>query len=134
MKNLKEQMIEITESKGVCNAIEFAFTHSKMSKEHTSKPVRLSVIHTPEEAATYAKNLQDYQQKVIEINDINREIEKTNEEIVSIVERFIIDASGLNSIPEQYRDKVYSYAYSEGRSLGFCEVYRKLLKLIEIFN
>ncbi len=51
-----------------------------------------------------------------------------------LLEEKIKDDSGLNSIPEQYRDKVYSYAYEQGRGSGYGEVYHYLCNLVEIFD
>jgi hypothetical protein len=42
--------------------------------------------------------------------------------------------SGLNTIPEQYRDKVYAYAYEQGHSSGMSEVSIYLERLLQIFD
>jgi hypothetical protein len=51
----------------------------------------------------------------------------------NLLENKIKEDSGLNDIPEQYRDKVYSYAYQQGHSSGYSEVYNYLLDLVDIF-
>lgn len=40
----------------------------------------------------------------------------------------------LKEIPSRYRDKVFDYAYREGHSSGYSEVYNYLLDLVEIFK
>lgn len=56
-------------------------------------------------------------------------------EMNDIIEQFIKDLSGLNSIvPEKYRDKVYQKAYDDGHSAGYYEVYLHLQDLVVIFE
>lgn len=50
-----------------------------------------------------------------------------------LLEEMIKDDSGLNDIPEQYRDKLYNYAWEKGHSSGYSEVYNCLCNLVEIF-
>ena len=52
----------------------------------------------------------------------------------SILVEKIKEDSGLNDIPEQYREKVYNYAYQRGHSSGMSEVKIYLDELVEIFN
>lgn len=52
----------------------------------------------------------------------------------SLLEDKVKEDSGLNQIPEQYRDKVYSYAYQKGHGSGMSEVKCYLEELVEIFN
>jgi len=50
------------------------------------------------------------------------------------MESYIKDIAGLNTIPKQYQEKVWSKAYSDGHSNGYVEVYNCLNNLLEIFN
>lgn len=40
----------------------------------------------------------------------------------------------LLKIPEKYREKVKAYAYQEGHSSGWSEIYNYVLDLVEIFK
>ena len=40
----------------------------------------------------------------------------------------------LEQVPEQYRDKLWEYAYMQGHSCGYQEVYNYMLDLVEIFK
>jgi len=55
-------------------------------------------------------------------------------EINALITEFIIVESGLDKIPEQYRDKVYSKAYENGNRSGFYEIYLELCSLVSIFS
>ncbi len=51
-----------------------------------------------------------------------------------VLEGFIREMSGLNTIPGKYRDKVYRYAWEQGHSSGYSEVFHYLQELVEIFE
>jgi hypothetical protein len=75
----------------------------------------------------YEKELENYMQD----NDLyNQESNR----VWSLLEEKIKEDSGLNDIPKQYRDKVYSYAYQQGHSSGYGEVYNYLIDLVNIFD
>ena len=61
-------------------------------------------------------------------------IREHNGEVNVLIEGFIKKESGLFDIPEQYQNKVYYRAYSDGHSAGYYEVYQKLCELVEIFE
>lgn len=69
-------------------------------------------------------NYKAYQHKV---NAHNRAVN-------NLIEEYILEESGLNTIPEQYRDKVGRYAYDVSHSSGHYEVYQTLCELVKIFN
>lgn len=104
--------------------------------EYSDKPIKpkLKHPHTSSDVAVYANELIKYETelKAYEENLGKYQIERYR--LNDLIEKFIREESGLNYIPVQYRDKVYSYAYSEGHSNGYYEVYNKLLSLVEIFK
>lgn len=86
------------------------------------------------EVQKYAVNLQEYNQLKLEYEK-QQELYKSRSNVVNnLIEEYIKEQAGLNSIPEQYRDKVYSKAYSDGHSEGFYSVYSQLCELVELFN
>ena len=105
--------------------------------QHTSTPCKPRLkTTTPTDAeietystdlAMYNKNIENYKEneKLCTLESSNR---------TTAIEDFIKEEAGLNTIPEQYRSKVYSHAYDAGRSDGFDEVYQKLIDLVDIFN
>jgi len=96
------------------------------------KPI-LPPSHSTEQVMEYAKKLEEYLVKnegyaamVVIANAHNRAVEK-------LIEDYIIEESGLNTIPSQYRNKVYDYAYDQSHSNGYYEVYQTLIELCKIF-
>ena len=99
---------------------------------HISKPY-LHDHHTTKDVLKYADDLKQWETEKesysIKLNNFRTEQSR----IYSLAEAYIKEESGLNDIPEQYRDKVYSLAYSDGHDNGVCGVYYKLQDLVEIF-
>ena len=79
-------------------------------------------------------NLKNMKKKYAEYEVRYFEYKKVKIAIENVAVEFIKEMSGLNEIPEQYRDKVYSKAYEYGHSSGLSEVYNTLVDLVEIFN
>lgn len=88
---------------------------------------------TVEDAEMLVKQLKDYER----LKDIYHQdliaIEAFNAEIEEAVVAFMKDESGLLTIPKQYQDGVYSYAWNQGHAYGHAEVYSHLVELVKIF-
>lgn len=124
---------KLQEFGSVSQAIEWAQKQYGTYPKPPIKPL-LSVIHTSDDVGIYQKNLQHYE-KAYEEYKKEKESWVTNQRVINkIIEQYIKDQSGIDSIPEQYRDKLYSKAYEDGHSNGYYEVYLKLISLIEIFD
>lgn len=93
----------------------------------STSPTESEVIEYVSKREKYDSDLEQYR-KMKTLYDA----EKNRLDI--LIEEFIKDYSGLNDIPEMYRGKVYSIAYSDVHSYGMAEVYNKLTSLVEIFN
>ncbi len=88
---------------------------------------------TVEDAKIVLKQLEEYERlKKIYDQDLTA-IEEFNAEIEEAVVAFMKDESGLLTIPKQYQDGVYSYAWNQGHSYGYAEVYGHLVELVKIF-
>jgi len=100
--------------------------------DRISKPT-LGLKHSSDDVIKYAEELKQYEILKKE-NDKQKEIYNLEQQrLNSLIEEFIKDQSGLNNIPEKYRDKVYNYAYSKSHSNGYYEVYLTLGDLVDIF-
>lgn len=133
--NIMEQVTlkVLQELSSVEHAISWARKQYGDSPKLPTKPV-LKNNHTSEDVGEYQKNLQLYE-KAYDDYKIEKERFYTNRsKIDAVIVEFIKEESGLNSIPEQYREKIYSKAYEDGHSDGYYEVYLKLNSLIEIFD
>lgn len=107
-----------------------------LSNLYTSQPKKPTLKNntpTAEELSTYIEQSKKYDLVLEEFKTKKDLYESEGLRLYSLLEEKIKDYSGLNDIPEQYRDKVYRYAYSQGHSSGYVEVYQYLCDLVDIF-
>lgn len=96
------------------------------------KPI-LNKNHTSLEVIEYASKLKEYEEAFAEHEKIVKETKEYNNSIDVVIEQYIRQVA-LYSVPEQYKNKVYSKAYEYGHSSGFNEVFSKCVSLNEIFQ
>lgn len=133
MKKSVVTLEKLKEFDSVMEAIQWA---RQQGREYPKKPSKPFLKHgaNSEEALNYANSLVVYEKEMVEYKKTNQEYTQEKNDIEGIVIDFIKDAAGLDTVPEQYRNKVYSKAYDYGHSDGLYEVYLKLESLIEIFD
>ena len=127
-----KKMKEIACTSTIYDAIHWALEQGLELPKIPKKPI--IHINNSSDAKQYAIELEEYEKKYAEYEDNFYEYKKIKIAIENVIVEFIKEMSGLNDIPEQYRDKVYSKAYEYGHSSGLSEVYNTLLDLVEIFN
>jgi hypothetical protein len=115
------------------NAIQFALNERKGYPQKVVKP-SLKNNPTSQEAKEFAENLEKYEKEIEDYNTRKREVQEYNSEIEGLIIDFIKEESGLNSIPEQYREKVYYYAWQQSHSDGYYSVFCTIQNLVEIFE
>lgn len=99
------------------------------------KPVlNKNLFLTSDQVLEFSKKLKAYEEATVKDHEALNEFKKGRFEMDNILTSYIKEVSGLNDIPEQYREKVYSLAYSNGHSEGFTGIYNNLVELVEIFN
>ena len=98
------------------------------------EPRLLSFKPSVEDIENYQKQLDEYSSLLESYKEAKKIYDEVSNTIASIKEEMIRDDSGLNNIPEQYREKVYSVAWNNGHSDGYISVYNHLCELVEIFN
>jgi hypothetical protein len=128
-----EKLQEIAQTESVENAIQFAKDSYDEYPSQPRKPFLKNNANSTEvlEYAELLKNWEiDNGNHKVNVENYRKNINQINEVIVE----FIKDESGLNSIPEQYREKVYAKAWSDGHSNGYHEVYSELVSLVELFD
>ncbi len=99
-----------------------------------TKPMLKSLTPTDVDMLQYAQDLIQYDIDLPIATQASRERNEFNRDVQSEMKCIICDESGLNDIPEQYRDKVYSKAWQDGHSGGYIEVYNELLDLVALFK
>ena len=89
---------------------------------------------TTEEMEIYSDSVLEYEKALEDYKFKNDFYKAESSRLYILLEDKIKEDSGFNNIPEQYRNKVYSYAYSQGHSSGYGDVFNYLCDLVEIFE
>lgn len=119
----------------VYKTIEYADDLKIVRIPELKKPIPPGMTATSDDYRLFAEELSKYE--TLKDNNILiiDQIRAHNKQIDNLIINYIKDVSGLNRIvPVQYRDKVYSIAYSDGQGEGYYCVYDKLCELIYIFE
>ena len=82
----------------------------------------------------HADELEAWEAEMLAYNTSMGKIRMHNMKVDALILAFIKSESGLNDIPEQYQNKVFSKAWSDGHSSGYYEAYQQLCELVEIFE
>jgi hypothetical protein len=97
------------------------------------KRPRLALAHTSKEAELYAVELQQFEASQQNYKAARNAVQSLSNAIDAVICEFIKQDCGLESVPEQYREKLWNKAWEDGHSSGYYEVHNKLLGLVEIF-
>jgi len=119
----------------VKTAIEYAKTQYGAYPAYPADNLRKPILpekHDSEVIAKFHAEYMEYEEAIKKANNKQKAYRYKVNEINEVIIDFIKEESGLNTIPEQYRDKVYSKAYENGN--GFYEVYIELCSLVDIFS
>ena len=98
-----------------------------------ARPRQIGVISAID-AQQYANDLEVWEADMIAYKESLDEIREHNGRANLLIEDFLRHESGLNDIPEQYREKIWAKAYADGYGYGYYEVHKQLVELIEIFG
>jgi len=124
----------IANESGIYNDVIDQLQKFRYSYPVTPIKPRLAIKHTADEATRYSIDLKDYEREMEIYNAEKKEIIAHNNKVDKLIEDWVKEDTGLNDIPAQYRDKVYSLAYSHGHSGGHREIRNYLIDLVNIFN
>lgn len=98
------------------------------------EPLLVNNKPTKEDIDIYTTLVEQYSLDLAEFKTKDELHKSESSRLWKLLEDLIKEDSGLNNIPEQYRDKVYSYAWEQGHSSGYGEVYHYLCNLVNIFE
>lgn len=101
--------------------------------EKPRKPVLLTGADS-EAIRAYANAFDEFQLKFAEFEAKREEYYKRKSEIEAQVAELIKNESGFYSIPEQYQNKVWDFAWEEAHGNGYYEVYNFLERMVGIFD
>lgn len=93
-----------------------------------------SLKPSSESLKAYAEAMEKYENYEVAKEEARKIQSEEAINVYEIIVEFIKEKSGLNTIPEKYREKVYRFAYENGHSSGYTEVYYYLQELVEIFE
>jgi hypothetical protein len=113
--------------------IEYARTFKPSTHERPHKPI-LANKATSDDVFIYGNLLKGYEDQMEKYKADKAVYDQANHDIESVIEEYVKSEAGLDDVPEQYRAKVYSYAYQEGHSSGWSGIYNHLIELVDIFN
>jgi hypothetical protein len=128
------ELLTIAENDGVSTAIERALDFLPNCPEKPKKPTINIKDADSETVLKYSEKLKKWESDMCVYQNNFNEYKDLRSIVDNVIVKLISFASGLNKIPEQYQEKVYAIAYSDGHSYGYYEVYLKLCKLVEIFE
>lgn len=102
--------------------------------QRPSKPI-LASKHTAVEVKEYAKNLEQYDIDLAEYSVKEKADNEVRIALNEVLEDYIKDMSGLYDIvPKANQNKVWAYAWQQGHSSGYSEIYNYLQELVELFE
>ena len=116
----------------VFNAIDWAQSKYPNYEPYPEKPHNIG--KSSKEVREYADLLEKWEIEKEAWDLRKKECQKIFNDIDFVIESFIKEEAGLDSVPEQYRDKVWSKAWEMGHSDGYYSVYQKLESLVDIFS
>ena len=101
--------------------------------EKPRKPVLLTGANS-EAIRAYADAFAEFEKKFAELEVERSDYYKRKSEIEAQVVELIKNESGFYSIPEQYQNKVWNFAWEEAHGNGYYEVYNFLERMVDIFE
>lgn len=130
---MKTLTIQDLEKFNVYKAIEYV---RKLEPDYTSRPLKpfLKINASSSEVKQYATELENYELSLVEYTANKQIRDKEVRQLYDVLEDFIKENSGFYEIvPKDKQDKVWRYAWQQGHSSGYSEVYNYLLDLVELF-
>lgn len=117
---------------GILDAITWAESQVQEYPQRPKEP-RLPKKVGSAEARQFLTETEIYEKLLVEYNIEIAILKELAEDINDVIVKYIRKEAGLDSVPEQYREKLWVKAWIDGHSNGYYEVYLKLLDLVDIF-
>lgn len=102
---------------------------------YPKKPTKPSLKGTTAaEAKLYAQELEVYEESLKQYSIDMKAYRDADYEANAVRKKILCDYYGLNTIPQQYQEKVWKLAWNQGHSYGWSEVGYQLDILLDIFS
>jgi hypothetical protein len=109
----------------------------KLEPLYTSRPSKptLKINASSSEVKQYASELEEWELSLVEYT-ANKEIRDIEaRQLYDVLEEYLKEESGFYQyVPKESQNKVWSYAWQQGHSSGYSEVYNYLLDLVGLFE
>jgi hypothetical protein len=109
----------------------------KLEPLYTSRPSKptLKINASSSEAKQYATELEQWEISLVEYT-ANKEIRDIEaRQLYDVLEDYLKEESRFYQyVPKESQNKVWSYAWKQGHSLGYSQVYNYLLELVDLFE
>lgn len=126
--------IETLEKYNVYEAIEFV---KKLEPEYKPRPRKpfLSSNAISSEVEKYAVLLKQFELDIADYENLQQSNRELCRDLNSVLEEYIKKEAGLfETVPEDKQSKVWNYAWQQGHSSGYTEIYNYLLDIVELFE
>jgi len=125
-----EKLIEL--NLDVYDTIKYCQDELQVSNPPRPTKPHLAAKHTTDDVLTYAAALAEYDESYSTYVAACSVVRYHNSTVEQLIDEYIINESGLNSIPEQYRQKLFAYASRDADTRY--DVFCRLENLIDIFK
>ncbi len=119
-------------------SVVYGYLHSLRQFKQPQRPTKpsLSPLAASYDADAFAKKLKIYEGQLKYYAEDEVKYETESGVIQDLIEAFIKEKSGLNTLPfsQRVKDKIYWKAYSDGHSSGWNEVFGVLIDLVSMLT
>jgi uncharacterized protein YeeX (DUF496 family) len=108
-----------------------------LEPDYIPRPVKPILKSNPisTEAKEYAEKLEQYEAELAEYKVKDDQRGKISRELLNVLEDYLKDEADLyTTVPKDKQNKVWNYAWQQGHSSGYGEVYGYLVELVELFE
>jgi hypothetical protein len=127
-----EDFNKFAETHAIYETIEWAKTQKGNCPKAPIKP-KTQNITSSRQAHELAIAFANWENEMAVYNKENQNWLDNKYKIESVLEDCIKEHAGLNDIPESSRDKVWNYAWAQGHSDGYYQVYLYLCQVVDLF-
>ena len=127
-----EDFNKFAETHAIYETIEWAKTQKGNCPKAPIKP-KTQNITSSAQAQELAIAFANWENEMAAYNKENQNWLDNKYKIESVLEDYIKEQAGLNDIPESSRDKVWDYAWAQGHSDGYYQVYLYLCQVVDLF-
>ena len=128
-----EDFNKFAETHAISETIEWCRTNQMVNRPKAPIKPKTQNITSSAQAQELAIAFANWENEMAAYNKENQNWLNNKYKIESTLEDYIKEQAGLNDIPESSRDKVWNYAWAQGHSTGYYQVYLCLCQVVDLF-